>query len=443
MQTLKYRAASLILLVGFLFVVNGLIDKCYAKSAVHRFYNQSLKKHFYTSDENEKQHLINNLNSAQWRYEGIAWHILAAQQPDTVPVYRFFNIIQRTHFFTIDENEKALMLNLTQQWRFEGIAWYAYSGQAAGTSLIYHFYSEILQTNLFTADAFEADFIMANYPPKMWRRMGGPAWYVFPAGPQPDSPPVNTISETLQIINGRLVSQIEGTTMEPPDNEIASHLSFQDPESINAIETKITINQTQFSGPGASAEAMIHGHWYQDKKNQLVTASIGLRDNGAGSLEAFWMVNNGVDFFQTGRLPIVIRYKVEYTLKIEYNGVNGFTFFIGGYSRFVVGPGFGNVTLNPWRVLITRIVGHGKIIKGLILALFDDVRVNNAIIFYDRFDVLILDPAKWFYSDNQGDDNSSKDDRSSKKDDTSSKKDDTSSKKDDTSSKKDDTSSKK
>ncbi len=408
MKTLKSTATGSIVLVGFLFVVSGFINTCNAQTAVHRFYSQSLKKHFYTKDVIEQQHLINNPNAAQWRYEGIAWNVHETQQPDTVPVYRFYNLKQRTHLLTIDENERTLMLSLTSQWRSEGIAWYAYPGQAAGTSLVYHFWSEQFQTNLYTADAFEAAYIINNYPPNVWQHMGGPAWHVFPAGPQSNSSSVNTIYESLQTLNGKLVSQIEGTTMATaPDDEIANHLSFQDPGAINAIETKIAINQTQFSGPGASAEAMIHGNWYQDVNNRLVTASIGLRDNGAGLLQAFWIVNNGADFLQTGILPIAITYTVEYTLKIEYNGANGFTFFIGGYSHFVAGPGFSNVTPNPWRVLITRIIGHGKIIKGFISAFFDDVRVNNAIIFYDRFDVLVLDSVRWFYSYSHSDSNSS------------------------------------
>ncbi|MDM8554290.1 DUF4091 domain-containing protein [Desulfococcaceae bacterium HSG7] len=94
--------------------------------AVHRFYSEGLHTHLFTTDENEKEHLIANAADV-WRYEGPAFYVPAGYQEGTIPVYRFYSEALKVHLFTVDENEKNHLIDTAGDvWRFEGIAYYAY-----------------------------------------------------------------------------------------------------------------------------------------------------------------------------------------------------------------------------------------------------------------------------------------------------------------------------
>ncbi|MDM8540493.1 M12 family metallo-peptidase [Desulfococcaceae bacterium HSG9] len=94
--------------------------------AVHRFYSEGLQTHLFTLDENEKETLIAEAADV-WRYEGPAFYVPTGNQEGTVPVYRFYSEDLTVHLFTTDENEKNhLINNVSDIWRFEGIAYYAY-----------------------------------------------------------------------------------------------------------------------------------------------------------------------------------------------------------------------------------------------------------------------------------------------------------------------------
>ena len=96
---------------------------------VYRFWNSKSMDHFYTISEEEKKQLMDDYKSGKdnYEYEGIAWYV---PQISTVPVYRFFDVINYDHFYTSDEQAKDRMsqafMNGTGSYRYEGIAWYWY-----------------------------------------------------------------------------------------------------------------------------------------------------------------------------------------------------------------------------------------------------------------------------------------------------------------------------
>ena len=93
---------------------------------VYRFYSENLRVHLFTIDENEKDHLIAEAADV-WRYEGPAFYVPADNQEGAVPVYRFYNEDLTEHLFTTDENEKNHLIDTAGDvWRFEGVAYYAY-----------------------------------------------------------------------------------------------------------------------------------------------------------------------------------------------------------------------------------------------------------------------------------------------------------------------------
>ena len=97
-------------------------------AAVYRFWSPSLSTHFYTISESERDGLINNY-AAVWSYEGPVFRAYpeGSQPAGTYPVHRFWSGTLKTHFYTISETEKNKLINTySRAWTYEGIAWYAY-----------------------------------------------------------------------------------------------------------------------------------------------------------------------------------------------------------------------------------------------------------------------------------------------------------------------------
>jgi hypothetical protein len=94
--------------------------------AVYRFWNSTLKTHFFTASVTEKTRIQ---GTKGWTYEGIAFYAYPANTSldGTHPVYRFWSPTHGSHFYTIDETEKAnLVKNSSSVWTYEGVAWRAY-----------------------------------------------------------------------------------------------------------------------------------------------------------------------------------------------------------------------------------------------------------------------------------------------------------------------------
>jgi len=91
---------------------------------VYRFWAEKLNTYFYTISESEKDTLIRDFSHV-WRYEGIVFY---AYPPDrqaagTKPVYRFWSNSLSRHFYTMDENEKRRLQDQPKVWTLEGVAW--------------------------------------------------------------------------------------------------------------------------------------------------------------------------------------------------------------------------------------------------------------------------------------------------------------------------------
>jgi hypothetical protein len=92
---------------------------------VYRFWSDRLKSHFYTISEGEKNGLIGVWG---WIYEGVSFFAYpVGEGPDwSLPVYRFWSSKYGSHYYTIDEADKAnLIKNSSNFWTFENAGWYA------------------------------------------------------------------------------------------------------------------------------------------------------------------------------------------------------------------------------------------------------------------------------------------------------------------------------
>lgn len=102
-------------------VVNIELRNIVMSVDMFRLYNPNNGEHFYTSDGNEKQYLI----EAGWKDEGIGW---IAPDMSSAPVYRLYNENAGDHHYTMDENERDYLIR--EGWKDEGIGWYSDDEQA-------------------------------------------------------------------------------------------------------------------------------------------------------------------------------------------------------------------------------------------------------------------------------------------------------------------------
>jgi hypothetical protein len=146
---------------------------------VYRFWSPANQRHFYTISEAERDKLINNYPDEIWTYEGPAYRAFAdSTQPGVAPVYRFWSDSLRAHFYTIKEAEKdKLIANFSAVWAFEGVAFYGYAAgsPAPGAFPVYRFWSDSLRTHFYTISEAEKSKLIAKYS-AVWT-FEGLAWY--------------------------------------------------------------------------------------------------------------------------------------------------------------------------------------------------------------------------------------------------------------------------
>jgi len=147
---------------------------------VYRFWSPVLESHFYTALEWEKEKVIEEYPDV-WTYEGEVFQAMSdANEPNSVPVYRFWSTVLGTHFYTIDEEKRDELLNeYPNLWAYETIAFYVFPvGQQPEDAVpVYRFWSEALARHFYTADESERDELLKDHS-GLWA-YEGVAWYVF------------------------------------------------------------------------------------------------------------------------------------------------------------------------------------------------------------------------------------------------------------------------
>ncbi len=85
---------------------------------MYRIYNPNSGEHFYTSNQKEKDALVNMYG---WKYEGVGW---VAPVTSGTPVYRLYNKAGGEHHYTTGIKERDALIN-KYGWTDEGIGWYS------------------------------------------------------------------------------------------------------------------------------------------------------------------------------------------------------------------------------------------------------------------------------------------------------------------------------
>ena len=128
---------------------------------MYRLFNPNSGEHFYTGSQVERDNLV----SAGWNYEGVAW----IAPTSGTPVYRVFNPNNGDHHYTPSELERDNLI--AAGWNYEGIGWY--SAPSTGTPL-YRLYNPNCTgagSHHYTSSSEERDYLVSvgwNYEGIGW-----------------------------------------------------------------------------------------------------------------------------------------------------------------------------------------------------------------------------------------------------------------------------------
>lgn len=111
---------------------------------VYRMYNPTIRSHFYTISEREKNKLI----QSGWRFEGVAFYAYPVAERGSTPVYRFHKP-GSGHFWTATAAEKQSLMS-RPGWRYEGIAFHVHFFKRQGTKPVYRLYAPAKGNHLYT-----------------------------------------------------------------------------------------------------------------------------------------------------------------------------------------------------------------------------------------------------------------------------------------------------
>lgn len=123
------------------------------KLLVYRFYIPQTYSHFWTTDVNERDNMIN----AGYDYEGVAWD--SSSNTANTPVYRLYAPSINQHFYTTSVSEKNNLV-ASGGWNYEGISQYV--SQTANSQPVYRLYAPTLGVHIYTADPYERSQLLSS-----------------------------------------------------------------------------------------------------------------------------------------------------------------------------------------------------------------------------------------------------------------------------------------
>ncbi|MGV8083942.1 MAG: hypothetical protein AB2L09_09975 [Coriobacteriia bacterium] len=131
---------------------------------VYRFYNQKNGSHFYTASAEERD-IVNAKWSSTYKFEGVAYSVNAANPDNNAPLYRFYNVKNGSHFYTASEDEKNIVIaKWSAIYQFEGVAYYVCATPKVDATPVYRFYNKVNGSHFYTASAEERDIVSAKWP---------------------------------------------------------------------------------------------------------------------------------------------------------------------------------------------------------------------------------------------------------------------------------------
>ena len=135
---------------------------------VYRFFDTTYGTHFYTADANEAQTVAatrSDLVPEGPGGIGLQAVAVSSSDPNAAPVYRFFDTVFGTHFFTASATERDSIIASRPDLTYEpSSTFYEHTQQEPGDIAVYRFFDNVHGTHFYTDDAAERASIIANRP---------------------------------------------------------------------------------------------------------------------------------------------------------------------------------------------------------------------------------------------------------------------------------------
>lgn len=131
---------------------------------VFRFFDSNYGTHFFSASPDERNTII--ATRPDLIFEGVGLQSVdpASNDPNSSPVYRFFDSTYGTHFFTASATERDTVIGTRSDLVYEGTGFYEHAAQQAGDTAVYRFFDTRFGTHFYTADAGERATVAATRP---------------------------------------------------------------------------------------------------------------------------------------------------------------------------------------------------------------------------------------------------------------------------------------
>ena len=129
---------------------------------VYRFYNFTNNTHFFTPSAAERDMVIRTWPNI-YRYEGIAYNTNPAN--NTQPLYRFYNRVSASHFYTASTQEKDhILATWPTVFNLDGQTYAVNPGPVANAMPVYRFFNRTNGSHFYTASETERNNVIATWP---------------------------------------------------------------------------------------------------------------------------------------------------------------------------------------------------------------------------------------------------------------------------------------
>ena len=133
--------------------------------SIRRFFNTSDGTHFFTASAAEAATTVATRPDLVSEGVGLKGYDQAGASPSSEAVFRFFDRVDGTHFYTASAHERdALVTTRSSGMAYEGIAFYEDEAPQAGDTAVFRFFDTVHGTHLFTQNASEKASILATRP---------------------------------------------------------------------------------------------------------------------------------------------------------------------------------------------------------------------------------------------------------------------------------------
>ncbi|RTZ43175.1 VCBS repeat-containing protein [Candidimonas sp. SYP-B2681] len=151
----------------------GKLNGKYDDSAMYRFYNKVTGTHFYSGSKQEVESVL--LSMPDFSFDGPAFK-KSTVADDLVDVFRFYNTQTGTHLYTANRAEADNIRATLPVYDDEGVAYRAHAEQSEGTAALYRFFNTESGTHFYTANAAEMESVKIQLAGTM--SFEGIAYYV-------------------------------------------------------------------------------------------------------------------------------------------------------------------------------------------------------------------------------------------------------------------------